>query len=176
MKPLRVRRTQGVLLLTLDTPGSPVNIFDVPAARQVVEAMEQAERDGTRAVVFQSAKPDSFLNGARLMSLYSAGKSPHTSQDLGLLSAAYEAVRNSRVLTVAAIRGNCYGCGLEFALTCKARVAADTRDTHFYLTELKDYLLLPAFGSMRALPPAGRLARRGGPAHRRPEVVRAAGL
>lgn len=149
--PFRVERRQGVLYLTLDTPGSDVNIFDAPAAAQLRALMAQAS--WARAVVLRSAKPGSFLNGARLLALFSVRTPEDALRLSGEVSQAYAAVRQAPVPTVAAIRGNCYGCGLELALHCSHRIAADTPETRFYMTEIPEYLLLPAYGGLRHLPP-----------------------
>jgi enoyl-CoA hydratase/carnithine racemase len=65
---------------------------------------------------------------------------------------AYRALKDCPVPTVAAIRGNCYGCGVELTLQCTHRLACDERDTHFYMTELADYLMIPTFGATQDLP------------------------
>ena len=50
------------------------------------------------------------------------------------------------------MQGNCYGCGVELALRCDHRVAADSADTHFYMTEINDYLFVPIFEATMRLP------------------------
>jgi enoyl-CoA hydratase/carnithine racemase len=148
----QVSTRDGILYLTLDTPNSPVNIFTHEAARQVLELMSEAERNKMRAVVFGSAKPGSFINGTRLLFAQAANTPGEVVKSSEILRNAFLAVRRTPVPTIAVIRGNCWGCGVEFLLNIRCRIAADTHDTHFYMTELNDYLLLPIFGAPYNLP------------------------
>jgi enoyl-CoA hydratase/carnithine racemase len=149
--PLSTETRGTALYVTLDTPACAVNIFTDKAAWQLVEILGALDPD-VRVVVFRSAKAESFVNGASLM-LGSAVSQPG---DLPRLTAtirrAYDAVENLRVPSVAAIRGNCYGCGVELTLRCRYRVAGDSYDTHVRMTEIADYLLVPTFGSTQYLP------------------------
>ncbi len=150
----------GVLYVTFDTPACPVNIFSHATAVELLAILEGIEDErrgqrgdpGVRALVFRSGKADSFVNGASLM-LASAVSSE---QDLPRLTAtirrAYKAIGDLTIPTIAAIRGNCFGCGVEFSLRFRYRVAADAFDTQFYMTEIADYLLVPTFGSTQILP------------------------
>ena len=141
----------GVMYLTLSTPDCDVNIFNNRAAEQLTDILGTLDTD-TRAVVFASGKPDSYINGVGLL-MAIAVKSPDGGGALtATVRGAYHAVRDCRVPTVAAIAGNCYGCGVEFSLFCDYRVAADTASTHFYMTEVNDYLFLPIFEGTQRLP------------------------
>ena len=147
---LEARVDDDVLELTLDTPGCDVNIFDAKTALAVVEALKDVE--GARAVVVRSDKPSSFVNGAQLVMASAARNADDVRRLTAPVRAAYRALRDCPVPTIAAIRGTCFGCGVELALHCHYRVAADTWETQLYMTELADYLLVPAFGSTQDLP------------------------
>jgi enoyl-CoA hydratase/carnithine racemase len=158
-QPFRCETVDDVLYLTLDTPGCAVNIFTRQAAAQLLDILRDVSPARVRAVVFASGKPGSFINGVGLM-IASAVPSPEVGAQLTTeVRAAYRAVRDLPVPTVAAIRGNCYGCGVEFALQCDYRLAADAYDTHFYMTEIAEYLMIPAFGGTQDLPPLLGLER-----------------
>jgi enoyl-CoA hydratase/carnithine racemase len=151
-KPFGARREDGVLWLTLDTPGCEVNVFSQDAATQLLELLVPAQRGDVRAVVFESNKPGSFVNGVGLM-MANTAKRPEDARELTVtVREAYRAVRELPVPAICAIRGNCYGCGVEFALHSAFRVAERSQDTHFYMTEIADYLFLPTFGSTQDLP------------------------
>jgi enoyl-CoA hydratase/carnithine racemase len=149
--PFRSELRNGVLHLSLETPGSEINIFNQDAASSLQNCLASLDFS-VRAVVVHSAKPLSFLNGAQLM----AANMIRSAEDAVRLAKgtadAYASLANCPVPTIAAVRGNCYGCGVEFILNCDFRIAADTFATHFYMTELSDYLLIPFFGSTQRLP------------------------
>jgi enoyl-CoA hydratase/carnithine racemase len=141
-----------VLVLTLDTPGCDFNIFSHEAAVQLLELLEGVDRERVRALVIRSAKPGSFINGVGLMMAGTAQAPEDIPRMTETVTRAYRAVREFPVPTIAAIQGNCYGCGVEFSLHCDYRVAARTYETHFYMTEIAEYLFIPAFGSTQDLP------------------------
>ncbi len=150
--PFRRDFRQGVIELTLDTPGTELNVLTREAAAYLCDALREVRSSGARAVLFRSGKPRSFVNGVGLM-LAGAIKKP---EDAAVLTRpireAYRAFRDCPVPTIAAIEGNCYGCGVELVLQCRYRLAVDTFDTHFRMTELADYLFLPTFGGTQDLP------------------------
>lgn len=156
--PFIVSERDGVLTLTLDTPGSPVNIFNQATARQLLDVLAGVSPATTRAVVFDSAKPNSFLNGVGLLLAHASRTLDDVERASELPWAAYRAVYESPVPTIALVQGTCFGCGVEFALSCDYRVATDSGETQFYMTELNDYLFIPLFGSTWNLPEAVGLA------------------
>lgn len=152
--PFAVAGRHGVLTLTLDTPGSPINIFNHATARQLLEILAAIDPSATRAIVFETAKRSSFINGVGLLLAQAA----RTYDDVVRASTppwqAYRAVREAPVPTIAVVQGNCFGCGVEFILNCDYRIATDDGETRFYMTELNDYLFIPLFGSTWNLPVA----------------------
>lgn len=151
-RPFSIERRDGILTLSLDTPGCDVNIFDNNAATQLREVLGELDPAQTRAVVLRSGKPGSFVNGVGLL-MAVAVKTPAAARELTEhVRSAYQALRDCPVPTVAAIEGNCYGCGVELTLCCDFRVAVDTAPTHFYMTEIADYLFLPIFEATVRLP------------------------
>lgn len=152
--PFAVESRDGVLVLTLDTPGSPINIFNHATAHQLIEILAQVTPATTRAIVFESAKTNSFINGVGLLLAHASRNEEDVARASTPPWTAYRMVREAPVPTIAVVEGNCFGCGVEFALQCDYRLAADTWETQFYMTELNDYLFLPLFGSTWNLPQA----------------------
>ena len=150
--PFEARESDGVLTLTLDTPESTVNIFTRPTAHQVCEIMAAIDLAHTRAIVFRTAKRNSFINGVGLLLAHAARSEADVVEASAAARAAYRAVRESKVPTVSAIEGSCWGCGVEFVLQCDYRIASDADNTQLYMTEVNDYLFLPLFGSTWDLP------------------------
>lgn len=151
-RPFGARVEGGILWLTLDTPGCDVNVFGQEAASQLLESLEPVGRGDVRAVVVRSGKPGSFVNGAGLLMANTAQRPEDAGIATATIRRAYRALRELPVPVVAAIQGNCYGCGVEFSLHAAYRVAERSQDTHFYMTEIADYLFLPTFGSTQDLP------------------------
>jgi len=150
--PFAICKVGDVYLAELDTPGSSVNIFSRAAADQIHQFMQSLRPNDASLIVFKSTKPYSFMNGTELMLTASA----HTLEVAAELSRhtrqAYRAIEQCPIPTVSAIQGSCFGCGVEFALCTDYRLAADSSDTCFYMTELKDYYFPPIFGAMEKLP------------------------
>jgi len=152
VEPFTVRLEAGVLELVLDTPGCSHNIFNLEAAAQLSRILSEADPQLVRVIVIKSNKPASFINGVGLLMAGTAQQPddiPAMTQDV---TRAYRALRDFPAPSVAVIAGNCYGCGVEFALHCDYRLACEGYETHFYMTELVDYLFLPAFGATQDLP------------------------
>ena len=142
----------GILHLTLDTRGSSVNVFTPAVALELERELRAGLQGGARAVVLRSAKPGSFVNGVGLLLAASSHAEGAALERARTVQRCYEAIASAPVPTVAAIEGNCYGCGLELALTCDYRIARDGYDTHFYMPELRDYAFIPLFGGTQRLP------------------------
>jgi len=58
---------RGILYLTLDTRGSSVNVFTPAVALELERELQAGLAAGARAVVLQSGKPGSFVNGVGLL-------------------------------------------------------------------------------------------------------------
>ena len=149
---LRSDVRRDILVLTLDSPGAAVNVLTRDTASRLRDVVGQVDPGVIRAVVLRSGKLGSFMNGVQLMLAGTVKSVDEAARLTAPVAEAYRALRTCPVPTVAAIRGNCYGCGVELTLQCRYRVASDERDTHFYMTELADYLLIPTFGSTQDLP------------------------
>jgi 3-hydroxyacyl-CoA dehydrogenase/enoyl-CoA hydratase/3-hydroxybutyryl-CoA epimerase len=149
---LTVEVRDNIALITFDTPGSPVNTFAPSARAEFIGILERLEKDSSiKAAVLFSGKPDVWIAGAdveELMSLPTAADAERLSQ---MGHALMDRVARLRAPLIAAIQGACLGGGLELALACAYRIAADTPKTVLALPEV-NLGLIPGAGGTQRLP------------------------
>lgn len=141
---------EGIVTVTMDMDG-PVNTMSEafwPLYSGTIARLEATE--GLTGVIWTSAK-DTFFAGGDLNMLRSIGP-----DEVGRMFAAVEEIkalmrRHERlgVPTVAALGGAALGGGLELALTCTRRIAADTPRTKIGLPEVTLGLLPGGGGVVR---------------------------
>jgi 3-hydroxyacyl-CoA dehydrogenase/enoyl-CoA hydratase/3-hydroxybutyryl-CoA epimerase len=139
------RDAEGLATLTLDKPATSANVLSKAVLQELDGLLGQLETARPRAVVVRSGKPGGFVAGADINEFVALT----TEED------AYALVRaGQRVLdrlaalpcpTVAAIHGFALGGGLELALACRYRVAADDDKVSLGLPEVQ-LGIHPGFG------------------------------
>jgi 3-hydroxyacyl-CoA dehydrogenase/enoyl-CoA hydratase/3-hydroxybutyryl-CoA epimerase len=123
------RDADGVVTLTLDDPTSSVNVMNEHYRASMRRAVERlnAEKDSITGVIITSAKK-TFFAGGDLKHLITIG--PDGAEAIfDTIEAIKTNLRALEKLTkpvVAAINGAALGGGLEIALACHHRIAADT--------------------------------------------------
>lgn len=146
------RRDDGVIIVRFDVPGAAQNTLKADFAPAFDALLETIENDTeVVAVVLVSNKPGSFMAGADIDML----DAQKDAADIEALSkqgqAGFRRLSKLHVPVVAAIDGACLGGGLELALACDRRIAADTPETVLGLPEVM-LGLLPAAGGTQLLP------------------------
>lgn len=148
----RIQRDGAVARVIFDLPGAPVNKINRAVGGELGQILDQLARDQeTQALVLLSGKPGSFIAGADIDEFVAL----KTRED------AYALVRRGQELInrlegypkpiVVGIRGACLGGGLEAALACTYRIAADDPDTRLGLPEVQ-LGIIPAAGGCQRLP------------------------
>lgn len=142
----------GVLIVTIDRPGEPVNTLGPELIAEFESVFQRVNDDPLiRAAVLTSGKPDGFIAGAdieqfpALRTAADAERLCRTGQEL------LGRLESMRVPTVAAIHGACLGGGLETALACRYRICTDHPRTTFSLPEVQ-LGLIPGMGGTQRLP------------------------
>src|SRR5580700_1527670 len=166
--------SDGLALVTWNSPGRSMNVFDPAVQDELAAIVEQIAADpAIKGVVITSGK-DSFCAGADLTMLESISRT-HAE----LVTSQGETAANERVFEegrkasllfrrietcgkpwVAAINGVAVGGGFELTLACHHRVAADNDKTRLGLPEIKVGLFPGAGGTQRVariMPPADAL-------------------
>jgi 3-hydroxyacyl-CoA dehydrogenase/enoyl-CoA hydratase/3-hydroxybutyryl-CoA epimerase len=140
----------GVARIVIDRPGDPVNAIDVKLMEDLAAAIAAARNAGPRGLVISSGKEGQFVAGADLSLLRGTSQT-----DIEKASRAMQRVLNDLAalpfVTVAAINGPALGGGLEIALACDTRIAADAPNVRVGLTETR-LGLIPAAGGTQRLP------------------------
>src|SRR5262249_49695204 len=139
-----------IAFVTFNRPES-MNAVNRQMARELVEACKQIEEDNAiRIAIFTGAGDRAFSAGMDLKERAETGTSPIERRQQKLSATIHSQSRAVAAITkptIAAIRGYCVGGGLEFALACDMRVAAE--DAKLGLAEVKRGLIPGAGGTQR---------------------------
>jgi 3-hydroxyacyl-CoA dehydrogenase / enoyl-CoA hydratase / 3-hydroxybutyryl-CoA epimerase len=142
----------GIAVVTLDKPGTPVNTISQSVKDEVYAMLTALERDPrVRAVAFVSGKPENFIAGADIqefVALQTAAQAEQLSRDGQTM---LDRVASFPKPIAVGIHGACLGGGLEFALACHYRVASDHPKTQLGLPEIQ-LGILPGAGGCQRLP------------------------
>ncbi len=151
----------GIVTLTFDEPGSPVNTMTPAWQNDLAEAAEQLERDKAqiKGVLLASAKT-TFFAGAELKGVLKL-----TADDAKTGFTRIEAMKRSfrRIETlgrpvVALLNGAALGGGWELALVAHARFAIDDKRTQFGTPEVSLGLMPGATGITKTVRLLGLMA------------------
>ena len=128
-----------------------MNAINRQMTRDLIEACRQVEEDsGIRIAIFTGAGERAFSAGMDLKERAETAFSPIERRNQKLTQTIHTQSRAIAAMTkptIAAIRGYCVGGGLEMALACDLRVAAE--DAKLGLTEVKRGLIPGAGGTQR---------------------------
>ncbi|MDR1213915.1 MAG: enoyl-CoA hydratase/isomerase family protein [Propionibacteriaceae bacterium] len=145
----------GVTVVTLNRP-AVLNAADPPMHRELIDAFGRADQDqATRVVVLHGAGERAFCAGSDVK--VTRGLTGAAARDyIALDMAAKNAVAGARKPSIAALHGYVLGGGLELALACDLRIAAE--GTVFALPEV-GLGTLPGAGGLQRLPELVGLGR-----------------
>ncbi|MEZ5296431.1 MAG: enoyl-CoA hydratase-related protein [Ilumatobacteraceae bacterium] len=119
--------TEGVATLTLNNPDER-NTMTAPMVEAIVEAMDAFEADESVGAVVVTGAGSAFCAGANLGNLQTA-----TRESLGHVYEGFLRIARSPLPTLAAVNGPAVGAGMNLALGCDVRIAAERAkfDTRF---------------------------------------------
>ncbi|MGB3894095.1 MAG: 3-hydroxyacyl-CoA dehydrogenase NAD-binding domain-containing protein [Mycolicibacter sinensis] len=140
----------GIVTLTLDDPTGSANVMNEHYSQSMHNAVQRlvAEKDSITGVVITSAKK-TFFAGGDLKAMINVG--PDNAQQafdqVENIKADLRALETLGKPVVAAINGAALGGGLEIALACHHRIAADAKGSQLGLPEVT-LGLLPGGGGV----------------------------
>ncbi len=145
------RRPDGIAVIRLDTPDSPVNLIDRHLLQELTGSLASLQGDpAVLGMVLASAKPDGFIAGADVRELAGSRDEEGATAFARHGQEVLARVAEGKPI-VAAIHGAALGGGLEAALACHWRIATDDARTVLGFPEVQ-LGLLPAGGATQRLP------------------------
>lgn len=147
------RKQQGIARVTLNRP-QVLNVYNLKMRDELWQVLEAIrEDDEVAAVIFQGAGDKAFCAGADLSEFLTA-PSPTIARQVRWERDLWGLFLSLPQPLIAAVHGYVLGSGIEIALCCDLRIAAE--DTQFGLPET-GLGIIPAAGATQTLP---RLIRR----------------
>jgi 3-hydroxyacyl-CoA dehydrogenase / enoyl-CoA hydratase / 3-hydroxybutyryl-CoA epimerase len=140
----------GIVTLTMDDPSGSANVMNEAYIESMGKAVDRivAEKDSITGVVITSAKK-TFFAGGDLKAMINIGPDD-AGQAFDLVQRVKHDLRTLETLgkpVVAAINGAALGGGLEIALACHHRIAADVKGSQLGVPEVT-LGLLPGGGGV----------------------------
>ena len=113
-------KSDGIATLTLNNPQER-NTMTAEMGAEISRAMDSAEQDADVRVVVVTGAAPAFCAGARLGNLADA-----TAESLLAIYEGFLRVARSPLPTIAAVNGPAVGAGMNLALGCDVRIAAQS--------------------------------------------------
>ncbi len=148
---LQVEIENGVATIWLDQKNEKINKVSSDLVACFEEVLDPLKNNSeVKAIVMMSRKKD-FIAGADI-EMFKKVQKPGDFKPLSKQGHEYlNKIANFSKPIVAAIHGNCLGAGLEIAMACHVRIAANDKATKVALPEVK-LGLLPGAGGTQRLP------------------------
>jgi len=141
----------GVAVIAIDRP--PANALDQSLVIEILESLRAASLDPAVAAAIVVGTGDIFVAGADINILRELDR-PGFLAFLSTIQEAFDEIEAMPLPTLAALNGHAMGGGLEFALACDIRFAAE--GIRLGLPEVKLGLLPGAGGTQRLLRAVGK--------------------
>ena len=142
----------GLLRVRIDRQDKSVNALSRGMLEELDLLLAEVRRvPEVRGVMFFSGKPGNFIVGADVTEMKSIGGGSVATELSQFGQRVFQSLESLPVPTVALISGSCLGGGLEFAMSCRYRIADDHAKTLLGLPEVK-LGLIPGWGGTVRLP------------------------
>ncbi len=149
----------GIVRVTFDRPKERVNLLNravLGALGEILDGLGEG-RPEARGLLFESTKPGVFLAGADAAETAALNDAFRAAEATRFGQAIVQRIADLTIPTACAISGLCLGEGLELALACTFRLAADDPSVRIGLPQVR-LGLVPGFGGTQRLPRVAGLA------------------
>ena len=151
-----IDKQDGIAIISLDQPDSPVNVLSASMLDDFKSLLDTIEEDkDIKAAILYSKKKDCWVAGADIkafMKMKSSDEATELSREGNKLLSR---LANLSKPVIAAINGATLGGGLEFALACHYRIVSTDKKTVFGFPEVKLGLLPGGGGTQRSVRQVG---------------------
>ncbi len=121
--PVRLEKQGGVGILVLDRP--PVNAYDYELLRSLAGVIDDVRADEDIHVVVVTSASEKFFSTGADVKAFASGTTRSRVMTALLAHETFRKMENTPIVFIAAISGHCHGGGLELALACDLRFAAE---------------------------------------------------
>ncbi len=140
-------KRDGIASVILNRP-QKLNAFNIQMRDDFYEVLTAVRDDPDVLVMILSGAGQAFCSGADLTE-FGTAPSPVIALEVRQERDVYGAIKDFDRISIAAMHGHVFGAGLEFALFCDLRIAAE--GTHFGLPET-GWGFVPGGGATQSLP------------------------
>jgi 3-hydroxyacyl-CoA dehydrogenase/enoyl-CoA hydratase/3-hydroxybutyryl-CoA epimerase len=119
------RDADGLVWLALDKPGTSTNVLSSEVLVELGALVAELAANPPRAVILSSAKKNGFVAGADIREFTAFKGSDDAYALIRAGQAVFDRLEGLPCPTIAALHGFALGGGLELALACRYRVAAN---------------------------------------------------
>jgi 3-hydroxyacyl-CoA dehydrogenase/enoyl-CoA hydratase/3-hydroxybutyryl-CoA epimerase len=119
------RDADGLVWLALDKPGTSTNVLSSEVLVELGALVSELAANPPRAVILSSAKKNGFVAGADIREFTAFKGSDDAYALIRAGQAVFDRLEGLPCPTIAALHGFALGGGLELALACRYRVAAN---------------------------------------------------
>jgi len=146
------KKIGSTVLLTFKREDKDANTLSEAVLRELDECLIRiAEDKDCSGVIFMSGRSDQFIAGADIDEISKFKSAKDAEAGSLAMQGILRKIENLGKPTVAAIKGACLGGGLELALACSWRVAANDEKTKLGLPEIQ-LGFIPGAGGTQRLP------------------------
>ena len=151
-----IDKQDGIAIISLDQPNSPVNVLSASMLGDFKELLDTIEEDkDIKSAILYSNKKDCWVAGADIKAFMKMKSSDEATELSRGGNKLLSRLANLSKPVIAAINGATLGGGLEFALACHYRIVSTDKKTVFGFPEVKLGLLPGGGGTQRSVRQVG---------------------